>query len=335
MGTTRKAGTAKPPAEEVAKTPRAKKVTTAKPVAEKPPRKKAGAPKGAAKPKPRTPLRKNNPRGAKAEPVAAVEPAPPTLAEQLGLTVREALFVDLYLTHNNQSRAYQEAGHESKSDGATAVAASRLIRRPNVAEYLRQRGKAMIDRQEVEQDRLMTTLTYTAYADPNSLMELRLDACRFCYGEGNLYQFTPQEWERYCEAHDEEVEAANIVGADIPELDEKGGVGFNPNREPFGDCPECFGRGVETPVFKDTRYLSPSALALYAGFKQTKEGLEVKTNSQGKAREILAKIHKLYDDSTKVEFSFDAETLDEQYAKKMAASHARMKEMRADREKDD
>lgn len=334
MGT-RKAVTVKPPAAEVEKTPRAKKATATPPAADKPQRKKAGAPKGAAKPKPRNPLRKNTPKGAKAEPLAAVVPVPPTLAEELGLDLRDALFADIYLTHFNASRAYREAGFESKSDGASSVAASRLMRRPNVAEYLRRRGKAMVERVEDEQGKLMTVLTYTAYADPNELVEHRLDCCRFCYGENNEYQFTPQEYVRYQEDFDRQVAEAQANKEPEPVFDSKGGVGFNPNHDPNPDCPECFGRGKPSVLFKDTRYLSPSALALYASTELTKDGMKIKTNSQDKARDTLAKIHKLYDDNTKVEFSFDAATLDEQFAKKMAASHLRMKEMRADREKDD
>lgn len=337
MGTTtRKNVTEKPPATEVAKTPRAKKATAAKPaVAEKPTRKKAGAPKGEAKPKSRNPLRKNTPKGKTVVPVAASEPIPPTLAEELGLVVRDALFADIYLTHFNASRAYLEAGFESKSDGATSVAASRLLRRPNVAEYLRRRGKAMIDRVEDEQDKLLTVLTYTAYADPNELVEHRLDCCRFCYGDNNEYQFTPQEYVRYEEAYERAVAEAEASKEPVPEFDPKGGIGFNPNHEPNPECPECFGRGKPNVIFKDTRFLSPAALALYASTELTKDGMKIRTNSQDKARETLAKIHKLYDDNTKVEVSFDVATLEERFAKKMGEAHARMKEMRDDRQSKD
>lgn len=334
MGT-RKTVTEETPAVEVAKTPRAKKAPAKVAAAKAPakaPAKKAPAPKS------RNPLRKNTPgasrkRGTK--PLAELVPAPPTLAEELGLSQRDALFADFYLTHFNASRAYHDAGFESKSDGGAACAASRLIRRPNVAEYVRRRGKAMIDRVEEEQDKLLTILTYTAYADANELMEHRLDCCRFCYGEGHQYQFTPQEFARYEENFDKAVAEAIENKTVPPEFDPRGGVGFSPNHEPNAECPECFGRGIQTPVFKDTRYLSPAAQALYAGFKETKDGFEIKTNSQEKARETLAKIRKLYDDNTKVEVSFDVETLDERFAKKMAEAHLRMKAMHEDRKSKD
>lgn len=334
MGTRKKAGD-ESSAVEAAKAPRTTKKATAPTAGAKTP-KKPGAPKGPAKPKSRNPLRKNMTqaeREARAKPVAEIVPAPPTLAEEMGMSAQEALFVDCYLVHFNGRRAYQEAGYQSKSDGAASSAASHLLRRPNVAEYLRIRSRAMIERVEDEQNKLITTLTYTAYADHNELIENRIDCCRFCYGEGNLYQFTPQEFERYRERYEEECEAAKITGAEIPEFDPKGGIGFNPNREPFEDCPECFGRGRECVVLKDTRFLSPAAQALYAGVKTTKDGIEVLTNNQGKARETLAKIHKLYDDSTKVNVSFDPVELDARFGESMINARKRTAEMMEDRRK--
>ncbi len=335
MGTRKSAGD-ESGAVEVAKTPRAAKKATAPTAGAKTAKKKPGAPKGEPKPKSRNPLRKNMKRGEKAtqvKPIAEIVPAPPTLAEELGLTTQEAVFVDCYLVHFNGRRAYQEAGYQSKSDGASSSAASHLLRRPNVAEYLRRRSRDMIERVEDEQNKLITVLTYTAYADHNELIENRIDCCRFCYGENHLYQFTPNEFERYKERHAEECAAAVVLGNDPPVLDPKGGIGFNPNLEPFEDCPECFGRGREAIVLKDTRYLSPAAQALYAGVKTTKDGIEVLTNNQGKARETLAKIHKLYDDSTKVNVSFDPQELETRFGEGMKNARARSQEMLEDRRK--
>lgn len=320
-----------PLAVEVAKTPRAKKATPPKAAAAKAPAKKVGA----KSPKSRNPLRKNTPgaaRGKRGPPLAEIVPVPPTLAEELGLSVQDAVFADIYLTHFNATRAYREAGFESPSDNGAAAAASKLTRRPNVAEYLRRRGKAMIDRVEDEQDKLLTVLTYTAYADPNELMEHRLDCCRFCYGDNNEYQFTPQEYARYEESYERACAEARADKQPEPEFDPKGGIGFSPNHEPNPECPECFGRGQPTVLFKDTRFLSPAALALYASTRITKDGYEIKTNSQDKARETLAKIRKLFDDNTKIEVSFDADTLNERFADKMAKAHERMAEMRRDRQ---
>ncbi len=300
------------------------------------PKAKSPASKAPAKPKDRVPLRKNRPAAEKSEPkVAIAETMPPAtdLIKSLGLTMQEALFVDQYLIHYNGRRAYTDAGYQSASDNAASVAASHLLRKPKIAEYLRIRGKAMIERAELEQDRLMLTLNYTAYGDANELIMNRIDCCRFCYGEGNQYQFTPQEFERYKEDYAAECERLKILGAEVPEFDPKGGIGYNPNREPYHDCPECFGRGRPEVVIADTRYLSPAAQAMYAGVKVGKNGIEVITNSQEKARETLAKIHKLFDDTAKVNVSFDPESLDAIFGEKMGASEAKMQQMLEERRK--
>lgn len=64
------------------------------------------------------------------------------------------------------------------------------------------------------------------------------------------------------------------------DFDEQGGAGYNFNREPNPECGECFGHGRTKMLIADTRNLSPSAQALYAGVKQGKDGTEVKMHSQ-------------------------------------------------------
>lgn len=63
-------------------------------------------------------------------------------------------------------------------------------------------------------------------------------------------------------------------------FDEKGGIGFHALREPHPKCPECFGLGESMVVVKDTRKLSPAARALFAGVKQTKDGIQVLTHNK-------------------------------------------------------
>jgi phage terminase small subunit len=55
------------------------------------------------------------------------------------------------------------------------------------------------------------------------------------------------------------------------------------------NCPECHGDGVGHNVAADTRTLSPQARMLYAGVKQTKDGLEIKMHDQQKALENAAR----------------------------------------------
>ena len=84
-------------------------------------------------------------------------------------------------------------------------------------------------------------------------------------------------------------------GKNPAEFDEAGGIGFNPLLLPKSDCPICGGDGQARTVLKDTRHLSPKAVALYAGAKQTKEGIEIKMHSKLDALEKLAKFVGLYE----------------------------------------
>jgi hypothetical protein len=58
---------------------------------------------------------------------------------------------------------------------------------------------------------------------------------------------------------------------------------------------ECFGKGLGRTYVNDTRKLSPAAAALYAGIKQTKDGIEVKMHSKLDAMERLCRHLGLYD----------------------------------------
>jgi len=88
------------------------------------------------------------------------------------------------------------------------------------------------------------------------------------------------------------------AGEPAPEL--AGGIGYNANREPHPDCPECFGRGVECVVVTDTRKLSGKAAKLYAGAQQTKDGVKVIMSDQNAARMALGRYLGIFKDRTEV-----------------------------------
>lgn len=302
------------------------KTAAKKPAVKKPAAKKPVTKATAAKParvRPKIPYVRTN------APETIPEDAP--LHVKLGILPRVALFCDFYLTHFNGAQAHEDAGFNPKNRNVARVEAHKILKRPNVRQYIAARMKATFDRLEDSQDRLLQTFVYTAYADPNELVENRIDCCRFCYGDGNQYQFTPQEFERHKEQHELDVREASAAGQAAPAFDPKGGIGFNPNNEPNEDCPECFGRGKDSTVFKDTRFLSPAALALYAGTKEGKDGKQILMHSQEKARETLAKVHKLYEDNATVNFNFDAADLEEKFGDKMRKAHERMQQMREER----
>lgn len=74
-----------------------------------------------------------------------------------------------------------------------------------------------------------------------------------------------------------------------------GGYGFDPRLAPHPDCPKCQGHGQGKTVIKDTRRLSRGAAALFAGIKETKDGMEIKMHSKMDALEKVFKHLGMYD----------------------------------------
>lgn len=126
-----------------------------------------------------------------------------------------------------------------------------------------------------------------ALADARGLVEVKTGCCRCCYGEGHKYQRTLGEYN-----HDRDQWLAK--GKELAEFEDQGGIGFNPQL-PHPECPNCGGDGDARVVLKDTRTLSPQALALYAGAKTGKYGIEVQMHSKMDALEKLAKHVGLYE----------------------------------------
>ena len=85
-----------------------------------------------------------------------------------------------------------------------------------------------------------------------------------------------------------DMELWKVKGNAPSDFDQEGGIGFNPHMAPHENCPDCMGEGTIHTIVKDTRFLSPAAVALYAGIKQTKDGIEVKMHPKTDALEKLA-----------------------------------------------
>jgi len=90
------------------------------------------------------------------------------------------------------------------------------------------------------------------------------------------------------------------LSANKPAPNVAGGLGFNPTREPHPECPECFGRGVESVIVKDTRKLTGKAAKLYAGAQQTKEGVKSLGRDQNAALMALGRYVGIFTDKTEV-----------------------------------
>lgn len=223
------------------------------------------------------------------------------------LTAKQQAFVDEYLVDLNATQAAIRAGYNPKT--ARSIS-SELLAKPDIAEAVSKRQADRLERVEISQDDVVRVLVNMLAADANELVEHRRHCCRYCWGKKNRYQRTAREMEEARESHADAIEREKKVPLeqrrDIGPFDEKGGIGYDERKDPNKDCPECFGDGVSKTIIKDTRALSPAAKALYAGVKQTKDGVEVKMQSKEGYLQLLMRHAGMLNDKVKLTGDPDA-----------------------------
>lgn len=75
------------------------------------------------------------------------------------MTNKEQLFVDEYLTDMNQTRAYKAVYTKVKNDNVAAAAASRLLKKPGIQEYIDERLKKISEEKIAKTEEVMQYLT--------------------------------------------------------------------------------------------------------------------------------------------------------------------------------
>lgn len=192
------------------------------------------------------------------------------------MTDQMRAFANEYCTDFNGTKAAIRAGYKASSARSQA---SILLAREDVQALVEEKMKRIEVRTDITAERALQEAWGIATADVNALVEFRRTCCRHCYGVDYGYQRTIQEMNRDRRAYEKQ-RAKDEKKADFDplmyeEFDEKGGIGWDARKPPNPDCQECFGDGVGDAFFKDTRNLSPEALAAYAGVKQTKDGYQM------------------------------------------------------------
>ena len=210
---------------------------------------------------------------------------PQTQAAPAALEPRQERFVLEYLIDLNATQAAIRAGYSEKT--ARAIGCENLTK-PDIQAAIGQAQKERAERTAISADKALREAWNVATADARELVQVKVGCCRNCYGEGHKYQRTVGEMNRDREQWAEKGNAPS-------DFDVKGGIGFNPLLHPSPTCPECGGDGQSRVVLCDTRSLSPAAISLYAGAKQTKEGIEVKMHDKGAALEKVFKHLGLYE----------------------------------------
>lgn len=241
------------------------------------------------------PVKKSSPKPAAAAKKRAGSAAPAKRAAvkaktseaslRVVLTPKAQSFVNEYLVDMNGTQAAIRAGYSVRS---AAEQAYDLLRKPQVWAAITAARKAQMERTQVDADRVVREAWNIAIADPRELVQVKIGCCRYCWGEGHRRQRTLSEYNSARELH-------RTKGEPDDTWEEEGGIGYDPLRDPHPGCPECHGDGHPRTVLGDTRKLSPQALALYAGARETKFGIEILMHSKLDAMEKLAKHLGLYE----------------------------------------
>ncbi len=220
--------------------------------------------------------------------------APKTKHDIGSLNDRQRAFCREYVLDFNGHHAAIRAGY-SKTTAYNQ--ATTLLRRADVQAEIQRLMQNIEKKTEISAARVINEMWGIATADVNDLVEFRRTCCRHCYGDSFERQRTMAEFNKAKAEYLAKRSKAIAKGADpddYEEFDEQGGIGYDARKPPNPDCMECFGDGIGSAHFKDTRNLSPAARALYAGVKQTKDGHQMLLVDKLGAIEKLAKHLGLY-----------------------------------------
>ena len=200
--------------------------------------------------------------------------------QKSGLTDFQETFALEYMIDRCGGPAYRRAGGEAKEP---YTAACGLLGNPRVAARIQELSNEKAEELGITASNVIERYWQIATTDTNELVQHRRRACRYCYGIDHRYQwFDDEEWQEACRKAED---------ADPPRKppSNNGGYGYQRKADPIEDCPRCEGEGEGVVHVADSRRASPGAKALYAGAKQTKDGVEIKTHDRLAALEKVAK----------------------------------------------
>jgi len=216
------------------------------------------------------------------------------------LSAHELVFCDEYLKDLNPYRAAKAAGY---ADSVARTKAFQWIRYPDLKPLLHEKIKEAMKERSIRTgitaDKVLERYWQIATADPNELMQVRHLNCRHCHGIDHQFQWRDEaEFERALAdilAEEKAIQEDDPGYRAVYPTDD-GGYGFIPIAEPHEECPKCYGEGKVDIYLGDTRNLSPHGQALFAGIKQTKDGVEVKINDQKAALDQVARHLGMFND---------------------------------------
>lgn len=205
------------------------------------------------------------------------------------LTPKQAEFVRQYLIDLNATQAAIRAGYSARTAHSQG---ERLLRHVEVAAALTEAQGKRAAKTEITAEKVLERYWMIATANPNDLVQHRRHCCRHCFGEGFAYQWIDEK------EFEKAIVTAQVVKGPAPT--DEGGYGYDDTIRPHPKCPKCHGEGQGEVFANDTRDLSPAALALYAGVKTTRDGMEIKLHDQVAALNMVAKHLGMFTDKTEI-----------------------------------
>lgn len=189
-----------------------------------------------------------------------------------------------YLKCLNIAKSGELAGYADKSTSWRAWSHPDVQERINFLKA--ERAKEL----HIEQVDVLSRLWSVATADPRELVKHKVVNCRFCWGVDHQYQWRDEE--EFETAIQQAIAEEKAIQQDMPEYQatyptDDGGYGFRRTKPPHPECIKCDGEGKGYIHIEDTSTLSESARLLYAGAKQTKEGVEIKMHDQMTALKLV------------------------------------------------
>lgn len=220
-----------------------------------------------------------------------------TTAKTQRLTDRQQRFIMEYLIDFNAAAAAVRAGYSKHS---ARHVASEILTYPHIQEKIKEAQETLSEKLQITQEWVLERYKLIEAADPNELVEHRRFACRYCYGKDFNYQ-----WRTKVEYEQAKQEA---ILKEAPTPTDKGGYGYTTKKDPNPDCPMCDGDGLNKVFFHDTRKLSRGAMALFAGVKKDKHGIDIRLHDKVTALNQIARHLGFFEKDHKVEVSGKLDT---------------------------
>ena len=199
------------------------------------------------------------------------------------LNDKQRRFIREYLVDRNATQAAIRAGYSRKTAGQIG---SENLTKPEIQREIAAAEADLARRTEITAEKVLIRWWDIATADPNELVRHQVDCCRRCHGIDHQFQ-----WRDHAEYGEAVAKAMSLAEAGKPAHlpTKEGGFGFDPHKPPHPKCPKCEGHGIGRVVVADTRKLKGPAKLLYAGVKQTRNGIEVMMLDKAKALEIVSR----------------------------------------------